>query len=129
METLSHRVSLERLNFNGYQKAMEDRQMDLMMLQDLELFSPSSDTLPSNLRGLSLQSSSDSVSSLSSDSLCSPFSPDSEALEQLPPMVRRYSTIMPSPVRLKPCEMMQVWLAVFGVLIYNLWIGACSVCQ
>ena len=102
METLGHPVSLERLNFNGYQKALEDRQMDLMMLQDLELFSSSNHSPPS-LRGRSLPSSSDSVSSLSSDSLCSPFSPDPNSEHQ-----RRFSTIMPSPIRLKPSEMLQV---------------------
>ena len=106
---ISHRVSLEQLTLNGFQKAIaiEERQFDLMLHElDISL----TNTLPS-MRARSLPSSSDSVSSLGSDSLCSPFSPSEE---------RHHFSIMPSPVRLKPSEMMQVGIPMHVCVVPSL---------
>ena len=93
---------LDHLSINGYQKVIEEREEDLLMLQNIELFTCPPSHPPPSYRG--------SVSSFSSESF-SPFSPLSvtSPTELSPGSLSSYS-IMPSPIRLKPSEVLQVGL-------------------
>lgn len=122
METLSlvsEQAPLEHMGLNGYhQKAMEKRQSDLLELQSLDFFPAPSHPPPS------FRIRTGSASSLCSDSysISSSFSPSSlsspaelvspPAEQQGPPQIDqpepRAPSIMPSPVRLKPSEVLQV---------------------
>ena len=91
----------DHLSINGYQQVMEEREEDLLRLQNLELFPSPPTHPPPSYRG--------SVSSLSSESY-SPFSPLSvtSPMELSPGSLGGSCSIMPSPIRLKPSEVLQV---------------------
>ena len=114
METLGLEASLEHLSLNGYQKAIEDRQSDLLVLQNMSFFPVPSHPPPS------FRIRTESVSSLDSVSVSSSFSPTSSSFSPTSPSQlsqseqiqsqARSSDIMPSPLRLKPSEVLQVGL-------------------
>lgn len=104
METLSlvqDPDPLDHLGLSSYQKVMEERENDLLRLQNIELFPCAPSQPPPSLRR-------ESVSSFSSESF-SPFSPLSiTSPTELSPGSRYSYSIMPSPIRLKPSEVLQV---------------------
>ena len=98
METLSL-VQDPDLSINDYQKAMEDR-LDLLRIHNLDLF-PSPPPHPPPF----VHVRSESPSSLCSD----PFSPSSSSsFSPLSPEGYEQFSIMPSPVRLKALDVLQV---------------------
>lgn len=113
METLGlvpDQASLEHLSLNGYQKAIEDRQSDLLVLQNMGFFPIPSHPPPSFRIRTESASSLDSVSVSSSFSPTSLGSPSQLSSEQTQSQAR-HSDIMPSPLRLKPSEVLQVGLS------------------